>query len=151
MNIQQLYILPYDTWEGYAAERAEILNFIRDQGIRNVIFLTTDGHQNVMKGVFIDRFTDPVPVAYEAMTGPIATVTWQNLILGAIGPLGVVAQQAIHTLLGADCRHLNAYSYGVVRVDPTTGSATITLKDSAGNALHDQLTPTTACTRPIGP
>ena len=151
VNIQQLYILPYDTWEGYAAERAEILNFIRDQGIRNVIFLTTDGHQNVMKGVFIDRFTDPVPLAYEAMTGPIATVTWQNLILGAIGPLGVVAQQAIHTLLGADCRHLNAYSYGVVRVDPTTGSATITLKDSAGNALHDQLTPTTACTRTIGP
>src|SRR5437016_3503862 len=150
-NIQPLYILPDDTWEGYAAERAEILNFIRDQGIRNVIFLTTDGHQNVMKGVFIDRFTDPVPLAYEAMTGPIATVTWQNLILGAIGPLGVVAQQAIHTLLGADGRHLNAYSYGVVRVDPTTGSATITLTDSAGNALHDQLTPTTACTRTIGP
>src|SRR3989442_4499195 len=78
-------------------------------------------------------------------------MTWQNLILGAIGPLGVVAQQAIHTLLGADCRHLNAYSYGVVRVDPTAGTATITLKDSAGNELHDQLTPTTACTRTLRP
>ena len=28
--IQQLYAVPYDRWEGYGAERAEILNFIRD-------------------------------------------------------------------------------------------------------------------------
>jgi alkaline phosphatase D len=150
-NIQQLYLLPYDNWEGYAAERAEILSFIRDHDLRDVVFLTTDGHQNVMNRVFIDRFADPEPIAYEAMTGPIATVTWQNLLLAAAGPAGVAAQHALHTILGVDCRHLDAYSYGIIEIDAGAGMATITLKDSAGNPLHDQLAPATACVKTLGP
>ena len=74
--IQQMWVLPYDAWEGYGAERREILNYIRDKGISNVLFLTTDGHQNVMNDVFVDKFTDAAPIAYEVMTGPIASVTW---------------------------------------------------------------------------
>jgi len=147
--IQQLLVVPYDTWEGYTAERIEILSFIRDQGIRNVLFLTTDGHQNVMNDVFIDRFTNPAPIAYEVMTGPIASVTWQNLLLAAVGPGGVAAQQAIHGILGAQCRHLDAYSYGVVEIDAVTGTATISVKDATGNVLHDQVTPATACTKTL--
>lgn len=150
-NIQQLWVLPYDTWEGYGAERAEILNFIRDEGIRNVLFLTTDGHQNIMKDVYVDRFTDPAPIAYEVMTGPIASVTWQNLITAAVGPSGVAAQQAIHNLLGAQCRHLDAYSYGVVDIDAVAGTAKVVLKDAAGHALHDQVTPSITCMKTLGP
>jgi phosphodiesterase/alkaline phosphatase D-like protein len=150
-NIQQFYVFPYDTWEGYGAERTEILNFIRDHAIGNVVFLTTDGHQNVMNNVFIDRFADPVPIAYEVMTGPIAAVTWQTEIAAAMGAAGVAAQQAIHTLLGVECRHLDAYSYGIVQIDVTPGTATIALKDSAGNVLHDQLTPARTCVKTLGP
>lgn len=139
-NIQQLWIVPYDSWEGYGADRAEILNFIRDQNIRNVLFLTTDGHQNVMNDVYIDRFSDPAPIAYEVMTGPIASVTWQNILIGAAGPSGVDAQQAIHSILGAQCRHLDAYSYGLVQVEAAAGTATVTLKDAAGAVIQDQVT-----------
>lgn len=35
LNIQQFWVLPYDNWEGYGAERAEILDFIRAHGITN--------------------------------------------------------------------------------------------------------------------
>ena len=70
VSMQQAYIFPYDRWEGYSAERNEILNFIRDNHIQNVIFLTTDEHLNMMNDVFLDRFTNPTPIAYEFITGP---------------------------------------------------------------------------------
>jgi alkaline phosphatase D len=149
--IQQLWLSPYDAWEGYGAERAEILAFIRDQGIGNVIFLTTDGHQNVLKPVYIDRFGDPDPIAYEAMTGPVATVTWEKLIAARAGPAGVAAQQLVHTLLGAECRHLDAYSYGTLAIDAVAGTATLILKGADGRVLQDQVNPAVACERTLGP
>ena len=78
LPIQQLYILPYDRWEGYGAERSEILNFIGDNDIKNVIFLTTDFHASLVNQVFIDRFADPESIAVELVTGPIATDTLQQ-------------------------------------------------------------------------
>ncbi|MFH4317201.1 alkaline phosphatase D family protein, partial [Acinetobacter baumannii] len=63
---QQFWALPYDRWEGYGAERNEILNFIRDENIEGVVFLTTDNHANIFNEVFIDVLTDPEPIAYEA-------------------------------------------------------------------------------------
>lgn len=145
--IQQLYVLPYDSWEGYGAERSEILNFIRSNEIDNIIFLTTDLHQNRMNEVFIDRFTDPSAIAYEFMTGPIATVTFQNIILNQFGPQGILAYNAILNILGMDCRHLNVNSYGSVNVDPNPEIATVSLKDENGNIIHDQLNPSNLCSK----
>src|SRR6266498_2776799 len=54
--IQQFWALPYDRWEGYAAERNELLNFIKDNNISNVVFLTTDSHASYQNEVFRDRF-----------------------------------------------------------------------------------------------
>ena len=76
LPIQQFFALPYDRWEGYGAERNEILNFIRDNAIDNVIFLATDIHANLINDVFIDAFTDPQSIANEFVTGPIATSTF---------------------------------------------------------------------------
>ena len=69
--IQQYWALPYDRWEGYGAERNEIIDFIRDNGITGVAFLATDNHANFYNDVFVDRFTDPAPVADEIVAGPI--------------------------------------------------------------------------------
>ena len=35
-------LLPYDRWEGYAAEREEMLEFVASNGVKNVFFLSTD-------------------------------------------------------------------------------------------------------------
>src|SRR5207253_10031652 len=49
--ISEIFLLPYDRWEGYRAERDEILSFISDHDIDNVTFLTTDLHTNVVADV----------------------------------------------------------------------------------------------------
>ena len=48
--IQQFYALPYDRWEGYAAERERLLRFLQ-ANVRNVVFLTTDTHANLVNEV----------------------------------------------------------------------------------------------------
>ena len=153
--IQQFYALPYDRWEGYGAERAQVLNFIRANSIPNVTFLTTDEHAVMMNQVFVDRFADPQPIAYEAVTGPIATFTSQQQIAAfgqALGDPNLVAKfQAALNLVGEDCRNLNVDSYAAVTVDPAAATATITMKNSDGALVHDQLTASISCTATIGP
>lgn len=164
----QTYVNPYSRWEGYAAERVELIRFIRDHGIANVVFLSTDDHRNLIHPVSVDRLTEPAPVGTEFVTGPIAHFTDQGAILNFFrlppdtdcaipanavlaGCRAVAAQQAILSFSGASCRNLNTYSYGLVEVDSTAGTATITLKDDQGQVIHDQLNPAIACTRVIGP
>lgn len=53
-----------DSWAGYARERDEILRFIRDRGIHNVIFLVADVHYAAL----IRHPEGP----YEAIAGPLA-------------------------------------------------------------------------------
>ncbi|NIN01433.1 MAG: hypothetical protein GTO24_26075 [candidate division Zixibacteria bacterium] len=146
--IQQLYAFPYDRWEGYGAERIGILSFIRLSHIKNVIFLTTDTHANIINEVFIDRFFAPQPIAYEFVTGPIARTTLEQALLVQEDELGLPVLEAfvsiLDGLLGVDCHELDAFSYGLVEVDATAGTATITLKDEEGAMLP-------GCTKTIGP
>ncbi len=147
--IQQFYATPYDRWEGYAAERAEILNFIRANHIENVIFLTTDLHANLINEVFLDRFLDPEPIADEFVTGPIAHNTIEANLED--DPVLLVAFNTLLDLVDVDCRHLDAFSYGVVNVDSRAGgTTTITLKDDEGMVLLDQKDSVVPCTKTIG-
>ena len=164
----QTYVNPYSRWEGYAAERTELIRFIRDQGIRGVVFLSTDDHRNLIHRVFVDRLTEPASVGTEFVTGPIAHFTDQGIVLNFFGlppdtdcsvPANaalagcqaLAAQQAILGFAGASCRHLNTYSYGLVEVDAAAGTVEITLKDDQGQVIHDQLNPVIACTQVVGP
>lgn len=157
VSIQQFYGLPYDRWEGYGAERAEILHFIRAHHIDNVIFLTTNTHANLINEVFLDRFAAPTPIAYEFVTGPIATNTFAQGLQAAAADLGLppaLLVQAFHGILdlvGVDCRYLDTLSYGVIEVQAHTGTARVTLKDAGGAVVHDQRTPTLACAKTLGP
>jgi len=171
LAFQQFYALPYDRWEGYGAERGEILSFIRDHGIAHVIILTTDSHASLVNEVFIDRFADPRPVAVELIAGPIATFTLEHDIFefgerSGLGGANAVA--ALHALLSlgpgppffvpglpphvaADCRNLDRYSYGLVEVDAASGTARVTLKDDAGLRVLDQAPPGGPCALTFGP
>lgn len=145
--IQQFFAFPYDRWEGYAAERKEILNFIRVNNIENVIFLTTDQHANIMNEVFIDRFSDPTPISYEAITGPIATFTFEQGITEVLGAPAVGALNSLLDLVGVDCRNINTDSYGLFEYDAESGHARITLKDSFGKEIKDEGIPAGTCKR----
>jgi alkaline phosphatase D len=148
---QQFYALPYDRWEGYAAERSEMLNYIRNNGIDNVDFLTTDNHGTLQNQVSIDRFADNTPIANETITGPIATNTFQQEVIGVAGPLGLFVFNQVLNLVNIDCRHLDKYSYGHVDVSAAGDTATVSSRDSAGAVIADQNVPTTFCSQVYGP
>ena len=152
LAIQQFLVLPYDRWEGYGGERSEILNFIRDNGIENVVFITTDNHMTMQNQVFIDKYDDPETIAYERITGPIATNTFQKEVLGVAGPLGLFAVNAALNFLDIDCRHLDKYSYGHIQYSKSAGTVVLSSKDQAGAVVPDQnKVPTVLCTQTLGP
>ena len=133
--IQTLLIEPYDRWDGYPAARRELLEYIRDEGIDNVVFLTTDFHANIFGPVRIDQFGgDDEPVAYEAIAGPIATTPFRQDIVDLVGEDAAGAAQGLLTgLLGVDCADIDSYAYALVDVDAT--AMTITAKDEDGSVL----------------
>jgi phosphodiesterase/alkaline phosphatase D-like protein len=67
---------------GYRAERNDLLKFIADNGIKNVVFLSCDDHQNrINELTYLDNINDPtslrvLPNALSIVDGPI----------GATGP-----------------------------------------------------------------
>ncbi len=134
--IQSLFALPYDRWEGYAAERRALLEFIRDENIANVVFLTTDFHANIFGPVRIDPFSDDPPVAYEAVAGPIATTPLRVDVEDALGEAAAGVLDSFFTgIAGVDCAQLNSYAYGLVELSEDGRALTITAKDTSGAEL----------------
>jgi len=118
--ITQIYALPYDRWEGYTAERTDILSFIGDSGIENVVFLTTDLHTNVGARVYVDIDADATsPVAYEAIAGPIQTCTLRcetDTLLGEGTASQLRGFLRSKGLVDDDCIQLDQYGYATVRI-----------------------------------
>jgi alkaline phosphatase D len=123
--IQQFYALPYDRWEGYAAERAQLLTFL-EENVKNVVFLTTDVHANMVNDVRLQTLGPGGPVntgITEVTTGPIATKTYAGEINGTVGSESAATQ--IRALffnppppsgVGMQCSGLDEFSYAEVSV-----------------------------------
>jgi alkaline phosphatase D len=136
----ELFLIPYDRWEGYRAERDELLRFIRDNDIKNVIFLTGDLHGNIIADAEVGKFYEPGPVAKEIIVGPIARFTIYEELLEIFEGDVAAVEAAIGLLVGLadpDCYALNTPGYGLVELDSATKTVTVTLKDDAGNVLQD--------------
>jgi alkaline phosphatase D len=142
--IQQFYALPYDRWEGYEAERTKLLRFLQ-ANVKNVVFLTTDTHANLVNQIRYQTLGGP-PVSsgmWEVVTGPVATNTFAKEIDGFLGSPGAGA--FIGSLffkpqppagVGMRCAALDVYSYGEVTV--TRKALTVALRDARGNLVRDQ-------------
>ena len=86
--IQQFYALPYDRWEGYAAERERLLRFLQ-ANVKNAVFLTTDAHANLVNEVRYRTFgVLESSGMWEVVTGPVATNTFAREIDGFLGTPG---------------------------------------------------------------
>jgi len=141
--IQQYYALPYDRWEGYEAEREKLLHFLQDN-VKNVVFLTTDTHANLVNEVRYATLGGPPRSSglWEVVTGPVATNTFSKEIDGYLGSKGAGA--AIGALffkppppngMGMRCAALDTYSYGEVTV--TTQTLSVVMKDAKGQAVRE--------------
>ncbi len=143
--LMQLFALPYDRWEGYAAERQKVVEALR--GVKNVVVLTTDTHANLVGDVRLQTFTPngPIPSGItEVITGPVATNTFAKEIDDVLGRDGigdligaVFFKPQPPVGLGLPCVSLDTYSYAQVAV---TGSRlTVRLKDLSGKPVRDVL------------
>src|SRR5437868_15347673 len=63
-------VLTGDSWDGYPTERNELMTYLRDQTIKNVVVLSGDIHAS-FAGTLMDNFdaATPTPVACE-LVGP---------------------------------------------------------------------------------
>ena len=140
--IQEFYAAPYDRWEGYAAERERLLRSLRS--VRNVVFLSTDTHANLVNQVRSGTLTG-TPESYgiwEAVTGPVATNTFARQIDGTLGVGG--AGIAIASLffkpappngMGMRCAAIDTYSYAQVTVSATR--FTVAPRDARGRPVRE--------------
>jgi phosphodiesterase/alkaline phosphatase D-like protein len=150
--IQQFYVVPYDRWEGYGAERKELLNFLLLRNIKNVTFLTTDTHATLFNQVFVDHDSRPATLAYDAVTGPIATHTFDAEIRSVAGQFGVDAVNGILDYVEEDCRNLDTNSYALVNYSTGAGTSTLTSKDVNGQPVRNRDEESGApCTKMLGP
>jgi alkaline phosphatase D len=143
--IQQFYALPYDRWEGYAAERTKLLQSIASRGVRNVVFLTTDTHANFVTPVRLQTLEPGGPKdtgITEVITGPAATKTFSREIddtLGAPGDGDLITRAFFKPAppagVGMTCAAPNVYSFGEVTVTAT--SLKIDLRDLNGSPVKD--------------
>ena len=139
----QLFALPYDRWEGYAAERTRVIGVLRS--VRNVVVLTTDMHAHVIGEIRTDTFAPGGPSGtgiWEVVTGPVATNTYAKEIdsfLGAPGFGAVVTgaffKPAPPRGLGLECAQTDAYGYAQVTV--TSTRLTVQPRTASGGVVID--------------
>jgi alkaline phosphatase D len=138
MPIQQYYVFPYDSWEGYEAERQLVLRELRS--VRNVVFLTTDVHATLVNDARLQTLEPGGPRDSGILEVVVGSAATENLGLEydtAIGVTGVgtLVDTAFFEPqppggVGMRCSIVNQFSYGQVRV--TANRLTITPKGIDG-------------------
>lgn len=98
--IQNLGVLgASDRYEGYAAERNEILRFVNQQGLTNVVFVTADLHGTVVNNLtYQDVFFGPqIPTgAFEVVTGAAAyDAPIGPTVINIASQLGLIGEQEL--------------------------------------------------------
>jgi alkaline phosphatase D len=151
MPIQQYYVLPYDRWEGYAAERRRLLRFLSRE-VENVVFLTTDVHATLVNDA---RFQTLEPGGLrnsgilDVTVGPVATANYGLEIDSETGGTGngALVDTAFFEPdppagVGMRCSIVDQFSYGQVKV--TSRRLTITPRGIDGKRQRNG-------DRPCGP
>jgi phosphodiesterase/alkaline phosphatase D-like protein len=142
--VQQYYILPYDRWEGYEAERQSLLRYLRDN-TKNVVFLTTDVHASMVNDVRFETLGPGGPQnsgITEVITGPIATAPYALEISDAVGnPAAGSLTQSLFLKpqppngVGMQCASTDQDSYAQVEV--SRNELTVDLLDSSDQPVRD--------------
>jgi hypothetical protein len=116
INVGQQGVLPFDmvmndAWDGYNTERKELMGFLRDNSIRNVVSITGDVHAQFAGTVDHDYDdANPVPAVIDLVVAGIASNSLFSFFEGATRPIGGVLRSLItydSTPLGGTDRFVN--------------------------------------------
>jgi phosphodiesterase/alkaline phosphatase D-like protein len=150
LPIQQYYVLPYDRWEGYEAERQRVLREL--QSVPNVVFLTVDVHATLANDARFQTLEPGGPRDSGILDVTVGSAATANLGLEIDRAIGVNGGGALVDTaffepqppggVGMRCSIVDQFSYGEVRV--TASRLTITPKGIDGQPQRDG-------DRPCGP
>jgi phosphodiesterase/alkaline phosphatase D-like protein len=149
--IQQLYVFPYDRWEGYEAERQTVLRTLSE--VDNTVVLTTDAHANFFNDARFQTLEPGGPQdsgVPEMVTGPVATMTEEKEYDAVIGEPGttdvlrtIFYQPSPPDGVGMICSVTDAYSY--TQVEVARNRLTLRPKDLNGKPLREEGDPGEPC------
>lgn len=127
--ITTLQFVPYDRWEAWTAERTEILDFIVNNNIKNVIWLSTDFHTIIFSPVRVDA-THNVP---ELIAGSIA----ENTLFRELPPTVLSLLSSVPALITQVTEfELDRYNAVMMTIDPAAKTAQFDFKDRTGLTVH---------------
>jgi phosphodiesterase/alkaline phosphatase D-like protein len=143
--IQQFYADPYDRWEGYEHERRALVDYLK-ANVKNLVFLTTDEHANMVNTVKFSSLGENGPTVdsgiYDFVTGPVATENFNQEISNSSGnPNGgnlvtsVLFKGPPPNGLSMKCAATAVFSYSEVTV--SRKRLTVTPKDINGKLVHE--------------
>jgi len=130
--ISSLLFVPYDRWEGYAAERTEMLNFITTNDIKNVVFLSTDIHAAIIN----NRLTPGTPTIRELVSGAIGMDPIFRELPASVLPAVPGLPALFPSIQYYD---LDRFNVATVRADQT--QAVVTYRDNTGQVLKTYTIP----------
>ena len=144
--MHQWYALPYDRWEGYEAERRRLMDFVSGNQIKNVVFLTTDAHGNLINTIKFSTLSEQGPPVdtgiFDFVTGPVATKSYHKEVADVLGSEGnaslfrsVVLKGNPPTGVAMRCAADDVFSYSEVTVSANT--LTVQPKDINGSPVRE--------------
>jgi alkaline phosphatase D len=91
------YTVNGDQWDGYQAEQRELLAFLRDEQVANVVVCTGDIHMSFANEVYVDegRFGIDAPVAAEFVGPSISSTNFDESISAPPRTASLAFEQAV--------------------------------------------------------
>ena len=150
MPIQGHYFNPWDSWQGYAAERRKLLEFLK-ANVKNVVFLATDFHAWWTNEVRITSFPEEGGEDrtgfMEFSAGGVASHLFADEVHEFVGdercPEGACYQVLADAFLereppdGPGMRCSAAGAFGYVQVEATARTLRATLKTLDGETVQE--------------
>ena len=109
-----------DQWDGYTDDRRELLTHLRDQGIKNTVFLTGDIHMAFANDVPVKAATYPeeAPVATEFVVTSVTSDNLDDVLNAAPDTVSTLAEAAIKATNGhVRWLDMDSHGYGVIDIN----------------------------------
>ncbi|WP_034619016.1 alkaline phosphatase D family protein [Chitinibacter tainanensis] len=93
-ELQQEFVLNADQWDGFNAERSDILGYIRSQNIQNVVAVTGDIH-SFYAGVAHADYSQDTPAVVDLVTAGISSDSFYSYLASAVRDPSLASAQAL--------------------------------------------------------
>jgi phosphodiesterase/alkaline phosphatase D-like protein len=143
--IMAQYLNPYDSWQGYEAERKKLLTYLRDN-VKNVAFMTTDFHTNWVSDARLSTFPEDGGEVKSGIMDFIAGGVSDHLFGAEIDEFaqradsykaldGAFMRNAPPNGVGFQCS--NMVTFGYLQVTAKAGTLKVELKDNQGKQISN--------------